>query len=385
MKIRTPDYFEKFKCIADKCEDTCCAGWGIVIDDKSYKKYLSTQGKFGEELRSKIVEEEGEHVFTLNGDRCSFLNDDNLCRIYSELGGDSLCYTCREYPRYLEEFGNLREIGISLSCPEAARIILNKSEITKFTLSETEEEVNSYNDINPNIYINLMQCRNAIFNILQDRNIKLIDRCILVLALANEVQEKIDLNDINSIRNIKDNYLNKEFLNEKLASFKKYNNKLEAKYLNIYSIINIFKDLKHLKAEYTEELENPLRYFWKADEDINLYSDLNLGFNDYYKNNEYKFEQIVIYYIYRYFMKSVFDYDAIAKIKFALISFIMIKELSVVRYLENKEFLDEDLVDISYKYSRDIEHLEENVDVLQELFETRDEFSFENFIINLYN
>ena len=84
-------------------------------------------------------------------------------------------------------------------------------------------------------------------------------------------------------------------------------------------------------------------------------------------------------------MKSVFDYDAIAKIKFALISFIMIKELSVVRYLENKEFLDEDLVDISYKYSRDIEHLEENVDVLQELFETRDEFSFENFIINLYN
>ena len=84
-------------------------------------------------------------------------------------------------------------------------------------------------------------------------------------------------------------------------------------------------------------------------------------------------------------MKAVFDYDAIAKIKFALISFIMIKELSVVRYLENKEFLDEDLVDISYKYSRDIEHLEENVDVLQELFETRDEFSFENFIINLYN
>ncbi|MBE6053149.1 MAG: flagellar protein FliB [Clostridium sartagoforme] len=385
MKIRTPDYFDEFKCIADKCEDTCCAGWGIVIDDKSYNNYSSIKGSFGEELRSKIIKEEGENVFTLNGDRCSFLNDNNLCRIYSELGGDSLCYTCREYPRYLEEFGNLREVGISLSCPEAARIILSNSEIAKFTLSETLEEVNSYNDINPNIYINLMQCRTVIYNILQNREIKLIDRCILALAFVNEVQEKIDSNNISSIRNIKDNYLSKEFLYDKLKSFQKFNNQLEAKYENIYSIINIFKDLKHLKAEYIEELETPLRYFWKADEDIKLYSELNLSFNDYYKNNEYKFEQIIIYYVYRYFMKSVFDYDAIAKIKFALISFIIIKELSVIRYLENKEFLHEDLVDISYKYSRDIEHLEENVEILQELFESRDEFSFENFIITLYN
>ena len=60
MKIRTPDYFNKFKCIADKCEDTCCAGWGIVIDDESYKKYVSIEGSFGDELRSKIIKEEDE-------------------------------------------------------------------------------------------------------------------------------------------------------------------------------------------------------------------------------------------------------------------------------------------------------------------------------------
>ena len=84
-------------------------------------------------------------------------------------------------------------------------------------------------------------------------------------------------------------------------------------------------------------------------------------------------------------MKSVFDYDALAKLKFALVSFIIIKELSIIRYLENKEFLDEDLVDIVYKYSRDIEHLEENIDILEELFETRDEFSVDNLIICLYN
>lgn len=385
MKLRTPDYFDEFKCIADKCEDTCCAGWGIVIDDKSYEKYLSIKGKFGEVLRSKIVQDEGENVFILNGDRCSFLNDNNLCEIYSELGGENLCYTCRQYPRYLEEFGNLREIGLSLSCPEAARIILSKSRIVNFKLSEIDEEVSVYNDINPNIYINLMQCRKIIFDLLQDRKIELIDRLILALIFVNEIQEKIDSNDISFIKNIKDKYINKEFIYEKLNSFNKYDNKIEEKYINIHNIINIFKDLKHLKDNDILGLENSLRYFWKDPEDINVYSEVNLAFNTYYKKNEYKFEQIVIYYVYRYFMKSVFDYDALAKLKFALVSFIIIKELSIIRYLENKEFLDEDLVDIVYKYSRDIEHLEENIDILEELFETRDEFSVDNLIICLYN
>ena len=385
MKIRTPDYFEEFKCIADKCEDTCCAGWGIVIDDNSYKKYLNIKGPFGKELRSKIINDEDEHIFALNGDRCSFLNDTNLCIIYNELGQDGLCYTCRQYPRYLEEFGNLREIGISLSCPEVARIILNKKEVVKFNLLENDEEVNRYNDINPNIYINLIQCRKVVFDILQNRNITLVDRFTLLLLFINEIQAKIDTNDINSIKNIKDKYSNKEFINEKIISFNKYNNKLEIKYLNMYKIINIFKDLKHLKKDDILGLEDALRYFWKDDDDINIYASLNLNFNKYYKDNEYKFEQIVLYYIFRYFMKAVYDYDVLAKIKFALISFIVIKELSVIRYLENKEFLNEDLVDISYKYSRDIEHLEENIEILEELFETKDEFNIENLIITLRN
>ena len=51
MKIRVPNYFKDFKCIASKCEDTCCAGWGIVIDDEALEKYQKVQGDFGDRLR----------------------------------------------------------------------------------------------------------------------------------------------------------------------------------------------------------------------------------------------------------------------------------------------------------------------------------------------
>ena len=126
MKIRVPSYFKDFKCIASACEDTCCAGWGIVIDEETYNTYQNIESGFGEKVRSKIVEEDGENVFVLNGENCPFLNENNLCEIYKELGEKSLCYTCRQYPRYMEEFFDLREMGISLSCPEAARIIFRK-------------------------------------------------------------------------------------------------------------------------------------------------------------------------------------------------------------------------------------------------------------------
>ena len=39
MLYRYPDYYDRFACIADRCEETCCAGWQIVIDEDALEKY----------------------------------------------------------------------------------------------------------------------------------------------------------------------------------------------------------------------------------------------------------------------------------------------------------------------------------------------------------
>ena len=64
---------------------------------------------------------------------------------------------------------------------------------------------------------------------------------------------------------------------------------------------------------------------------------------------------------------------------------MIIRELAVVRYIENNEFTDEDMVDIAHTYSKDIEHLEENIEALAELFETNDVFDIEEMVIALMN
>lgn len=385
MKIRVPEYFKDFKCIASKCEDTCCAGWGIVIDDVTYDRYKNVQGKFGERLRSEIVHEAGENIFVLKGNNCPFLNKEKTCDIYINIGEENLCYTCQQYPRYTEEFGSLREIGISLSCPEAARIMLNNDKKVTFELSENEEVVSSYNDINAQLFIELLQSRNIVMDMLQDRDIDLRKRVALALLFVDEIQEKIDESEIKEIKSVREKYSDKLFLEELLEKLEEYKDNEGIKYDNIQEYFNVFRDLKHITPNDPLGLNDALRYFWQADEDEELYILKHKQFVEYYEDKIYKFENILVYFVFRYFMKAVFDYDALAKIKTAIISYMMIRELAVVKYIENNEFTDEDMVDIAHTYSKDIEHLEENIEALAELFETNEVFDIEEMVMALMN
>ena len=385
MKIRVPEYFKDFKCIASKCEDTCCAGWGIVIDDATYARYKNVQGEFGDRLRSEIVHEAGENIFVLKGNNCPFLNEEKTCDIYINIGEENLCYTCQQYPRYTEEFGSLREVGISLSCPEAARIMLNNSKKVEFELSENNEVVSSYNDINAQLFIELLQSRKIVMDIIQDRTIDLRKRAALALLFVDEIQEKIDESEIKEIKSVREKYLDKGFLEELINELEENRDNEGAKYDDMHEYFKVFKDLKHITPDDPLGLNDALRYFWQTDEDEELYIIKHRQFEEYYNDKLYKFENILVYFVFRYFMKAVFDYDVLAKIKTALVSYMVIRELAVVRYIENNEFTDEDMVDIAHTYSKDIEHLEENIEALAELFETNDVFDIEEMVMALMN
>ena len=59
MEYRMPHYFEDFQCTAAECEDTCCAGWAIMIDEDTLEKYEKLEGSFGNRLRNSIDWKEG--------------------------------------------------------------------------------------------------------------------------------------------------------------------------------------------------------------------------------------------------------------------------------------------------------------------------------------
>ena len=92
MEYTYPAYFYDFQCVASECTDTCCAAWEIMIDPVSLKKYRKYPGFFGNRLKNSIDWE--RKSFEQYAGRCSFLNEENLCDIYTEAGKKMLCKTC---------------------------------------------------------------------------------------------------------------------------------------------------------------------------------------------------------------------------------------------------------------------------------------------------
>ena len=80
------------------------------------EKYRAYPGGFGNRLRNSINFK--RKSFKQYDRRCAFLNEENLCDIYTEAGEKLFCKTCRQYPRHEEEYENVRELSLSLSCPE---------------------------------------------------------------------------------------------------------------------------------------------------------------------------------------------------------------------------------------------------------------------------
>ena len=165
MLYTIPDYYHEFSCIAGECEDTCCAGWQIVADEAALKKYKKVTGSFRKRLRKSINWKEGTFKQDKNK-RCAFLNDENLCDMYTALGEKSLCRTCKMYPRHVEEFEDVREMTLSVSCPEVARILLGKKEPVRFLTYESNKE-EEYDDFDPFLYSKLVDARKVMIDILE--------------------------------------------------------------------------------------------------------------------------------------------------------------------------------------------------------------------------
>lgn len=160
----TPNYYDKFKCIADKCNHSCCIGWEIDIDDVTLQKYDHLETDFSKQLKLNIQYDEFPHFQLDQNERCPFLNKQGLCDIITNLGEDMLCQICSDHPRFRNYFQEYEEIGLGLCCESAAKIILTSKEKTTLNLPVQASK------------LPIIKFRENIFGILQDREFSIEER-----------------------------------------------------------------------------------------------------------------------------------------------------------------------------------------------------------------
>jgi len=163
MKEIFPNYYEKFKCIADRCKHSCCIGWEIDIDEDTMDLYNSLDGEFAQKIRENIKGDVPHFVMKGDG-RCPFLNQEGLCDIILTLGEGAISDICYLHPRFSNFYDDFTETGLGLCCEEAARIILTENE--KFSLPLPHEVANC----------NFFKARGEVFDILQNRDLTVLER-----------------------------------------------------------------------------------------------------------------------------------------------------------------------------------------------------------------
>lgn len=380
MILRYPKYYEDFSCIADKCEDTCCAGWEIDIDDKSYEYYMSLSGEFGDYVRSNIKEYqlEDEDVYEAHGfilreeKRCPFLNENNLCEMILTLGEDAICDVCTYTPRNFLEYGNAREISISPSCAEAGRLIFGSDCKVTFVEKEIDEAL-GFEESEEDLKLAkvILWARNQSIDILQDRTKSIYQRMCLFLQFAYDVQQKLNVDALDKVYKVE--------VPQKICSqdelFLEEDNVRKIRYSYFVKRMQSFSGMESINEEWQQYLESLQKDFMENENGFSVYNENFEKYTAYLKENdrEYEYEQMAVYYAFLSLSRCVDDLNFFGKAQFLVANFLMIRDMDIERfYQKSGVFLPEDRVDIARIYAKEVEHSQDNLEYLD------DEFLFED-------
>ena len=285
MLIRKPDYFDAFHCIAGDCPDSCCKEWAVQVDASSAAFYRSLSGPLGDRLREVLQEENGETVMTILDRRCPMWRQDGLCQIQAELGEEALCHTCREFPRLTHDYGDFVELGLELSCPEAANIILNSGRPQSVTLETQNGETPEYDEEAMDI---LKHTREEMLDILFDNSRSVEEALALGLLYGYQAQALLD--------------------GEEQVPFHPESALLEVQEFRKESdprqITDFFLSLELLTSEWESLLQCPSPTCW----------------TDHYR-------ALAGYLVQRYWLQAVSDYDLYCRVKFIIIACLLIRHL----------------------------------------------------------
>ena len=312
MLIRKTSYFDDFRCIASACPDSCCKEWDVQVDEQTAAFYRELTGPLGDRLREVLREEDGETVMTIENGRCPMWRQDGLCRIQAELGEEALCKTCREFPRLTHDYVDFVERGLELSCPEAAKFILNSEFAPMLEETIPGGEPAEYDEEAMAV---LLSTRMKMLTLLSDRNLPVGE--VLALALLYGCQAQAELDGDAEMP------FDREIATETIRDM--------AKPGNPENMTAFFRELEILTPQWDTLLQNPSPLPWDR-----------------------RLLAMARYLVERYWLQAVSDYDLYSRVKFMVIACLLVK------------YLGGDLLRTAQLFSKEIENSAENVEALLE-------------------
>ena len=389
MKQRVPFYYNEFGCITSKCKDNCCiGGWEIDIDDETYERYNNMTGELKHKILDSITQnEDEEYCFKLCDGKCPMLDDNGLCEIHKNLGEDYLGVVCKQFPSYSEYYGTIKESGIGLACEEAARIILSENRPFSMETAACDEEYEPSSEYDSSFALQIFAAREAVFKILAKESLSIHEKLIVILDMGSKIQQCINTDEYDNIKSVVNDYL-KEGIAHTLDETRNLSDSGQFEDISlqqgIRQILYPYEEMEVLNPEWEVILKDIIDSLFEqmSDEEYNI---LNEEFGTYMVSRAYEYRQLLEYLVFRYFAKSIYDYDFLGKCQMLVTNFFVIRQMDIIRWLDNhREYSFKDRMDVVHIFSRQVEYSEDNIENLYEDFIFDDIFKTDSLIAILW-
>lgn len=229
MKNIEAEYIKDFSCNAILCKAKCCNNNIIGIDAKTLSKYKHAKPPAkSKEIMKKLVK---NRIIFKDG-ACPFWNENSLlCSLREEFNENFAPEKCRTYPYIIANLGEFYARTLTLSCPVACDLIIDKKEAAKIAQNDLSASSLTVKDMKTPKAELLPIFQNYATDILQDKAYSMEERIFLTEKYV------IDAENIKSSEELA-NY-SKNFINEKanfINSFKPTDNyKFLKKMISLFS------------------------------------------------------------------------------------------------------------------------------------------------------
>ena len=261
----------------------------------------------------------------------------------------------------------MRETTLSISCPQVARMLMERTEPVRFLEKETDRE-ESYEDFDYFLFSCLTDARAVMVQILQNRKLAIGERLLLVLGIAHDLEVRYRqgrLGECDEVLVRAQGAKALEKVRKELGgrSVQNRENYALAKE-HFYRLCG----LERLRDEWDQLLieTQMILYVQGADSYAALQEEFAQWSAEHMPQLHIQLEQLAVYFISTYFPGAVYDGRIYGKADTAVGYVAQLYDLFVARWLKNEKQLDtEDVIEIVYRYSRETEHSDPNLEAME--------------------
>ncbi len=310
MRMVKSAVYDRFSCIAGQCPDSCCQEWEVEVDRERAEEYRNLEGPLGDRLRQVMqTDHNGNVSFCIENRRCPMWRQDGLCQIQAELGHEALCKTCWEFPRLRHDYGDFVELGLELSCPEAARLMLTADYRPQTSFETAEIGQSEYDEADMAV---LLKTRQKALEILcSGRPVQEV--LTLLLLYGYEAQGQLDGGE--------EQPFSEENALQEAREF--------AKPGEIQDVLDFFAELEILTENWGKRLKVPEHSPWCEE-----------------------LRRMAAYFVERYWLQAISDFDLVGRVKLTVIACLIVRALGG------------DTVQTAQQFSKEIENSDENVEAV---------------------